>query len=137
VTRSQVYRELAHLADRGLIEPGSAGPRDRQPYRLTAAGRAAFGAWLATDPEPDHLRIPLLLRLTFADGLEPERIREMLTAHRDLHAERLRRYEELERDLAKGDAPGQVRATLAYGIGHERAVLDWLTQLAPQLLGLD
>src|SRR5690348_4915463 len=42
VTRSQVYRELAAMADRGLVTAGAAGPRDRRPYQVTAEGRAAF-----------------------------------------------------------------------------------------------
>jgi hypothetical protein len=48
VTRSQIYLELGRLAQTGLIEDsGEGGPRERRPYRLTAAARAA-GAALPT-----------------------------------------------------------------------------------------
>ena len=52
ITRSQVYRELAALTDRGLLEKGQPGPRDRQPFRLTAAGRAAFRS--GSTPAPNR-----------------------------------------------------------------------------------
>jgi DNA-binding PadR family transcriptional regulator len=43
VTRSQVYRELAALSACGLVTPAGTGPRAKRPYRITGAGRAAFG----------------------------------------------------------------------------------------------
>ena len=40
LTQSQVYRELSAMAERGLIEAGPVGPRERKPYRATPpAGR--------------------------------------------------------------------------------------------------
>src|SRR5436309_1219519 len=51
ITRSQVYRELADLAERGLIERGETGPRDRQPFEITPRGRAVFRDWVNTAPE--------------------------------------------------------------------------------------
>src|SRR5699024_3556261 len=59
LTRSQVYRELKTLSERGLIEAGRAGARDRRPYSLTGDGRAAFQEWLATEPQREVIRYPL------------------------------------------------------------------------------
>jgi len=132
-TRSQVYRELAALAEQGLLERGETGPRDRQPYRLTAAGRAAFREWVNTPPEPENLRIPLLLRLTFADAIEPGRLRAVLAEHRAVHAERLAGYRALDRDLAAGGASEEQRLTLAFGICYESAALGWFDRLPPSL----
>src|SRR5690606_16512211 len=50
ITQSQVYRELATMAASGLVEKGETGARDRTPYRLTDAGRAAFLEWVVRDP---------------------------------------------------------------------------------------
>jgi DNA-binding PadR family transcriptional regulator len=129
ITRSQVYRELAALADRGLLEKGPAGPRDRQPFRLSAAGRAAFRQWVNTSPEPENLRIPLLLRLTFADEIEPGRLHSMLNDHEAVHRRRLEAYRSLDRQLAAGGVPAEQRVTLAFGLGYETAVLRWFGQL--------
>lgn len=129
ITRSQVYRELADLADRGLLERGAPGPRDRQPFRLTAAGRAAFRTWVNTSPEPENLRVPLLLRLTFADAIDPGRLRSMLSEHHAVHQRRLEVYRSVDRQLAAAGSPAEQRVTLAFGIGYETAVLRWFDQL--------
>jgi DNA-binding PadR family transcriptional regulator len=129
ITRSQVYRELADLAERGFVERGDPGPRDRQPYRITALGRAAFRDWVRTPPEPENLRIPLLLRLTFADEIDPDQLRETMSTHRQVHARRLAEYQQLDRDLASGGVEADKRVTLAYGIAYESAVLGWFDQL--------
>ncbi len=129
ITRSQVYRELAALADRGLLERGQTGPRDRQPYQLTTAGRAAFRKWVNTSPEPENLRVPLLLRLTFADAIDPGQLRAMLSEHRAVHKSRLEAYRSLNRQLADAGMPEERRVTLAFGICYETAVLDWFRGL--------
>jgi DNA-binding PadR family transcriptional regulator len=129
ITRSQVYRELADLADRGLLERGPVGPRDRQPYRLTAEGGAAFRAWVNTPPEPENLRIPLLLRLTFADSIDAAQLRQTISEHRAVHAQRLEHYRSLDRQLESIGTPYDQRLTLAYGISYETAVLGWFDRL--------
>jgi DNA-binding PadR family transcriptional regulator len=129
ITRSQVYRELAALADRGLLERGQVGPRDRQPFQLTAAGQAAFRRWVNTSPEPENLRIPLLLRLTFADAIETHQLQDMLADHRAAHAQRLKEYQSLDRQLASQGVPEEQRVTLAFGISYETAVLSWFDTL--------
>jgi DNA-binding PadR family transcriptional regulator len=129
ITRSQVYRELAALADRGLLVRGRVGARDRQPFQLTEAGRAAFRRWANTSPEPENLRIPLLLRLTFADAIDPDRLRPMLAEHRAVHAQRLDTYRTLDRQLAAQGMSDEQRVTLAFGISYETAVLRWFDHL--------
>jgi DNA-binding PadR family transcriptional regulator len=129
ITRSQVYRELAALADRGLLAKGPPGPRDRQPFQLTAAGQAAFRTWVNTSPEPENLRIPLLLRLTFADAIEPGQLRAMLAEHQATHLRRLDAYQSLDQHLAAAGVPAGQRVTLAFGISYETAVLDWFRRL--------
>ncbi len=47
LTQSQVYRELSAMAERGLVDVGPPGPRDRKPFALTDEGRAAFARYLA------------------------------------------------------------------------------------------
>lgn len=134
VTRSQVYRELADLAGRGLIQRGKVGPRDRQPFRITAEGRSAFRTWVNTTPEPENLRMPLLLRLTFADELDPEALKTVLAQHRGIHEDRLNEYRTLDRELSAGGVPAEQRVTLAFGIAYETAVLGWFDRLPPGLI---
>lgn len=94
LTRSQVYRELATLADRGLVRAGPAGPRARQPYRLTDEGRTAFAEWVTRPPGTEQIRYPLLLTIAFGSAVERERLLEFVAEHRALHESRLADYRE-------------------------------------------
>src|SRR5438309_580364 len=83
ITRSQVYLELGRLEQAGLVESlGEEGPRARRPYRITDAGRAAFGQWLlawtAAGPREDQLRSPLLLSVFFGGFLPPDLMERVL-----------------------------------------------------------
>lgn len=133
MTRSQVYRELAALADRGLIEvAGPAGPRSRQPYRITDEGRAAFAAWLAEPPGSEQIRYPLLLTLAFGSFLEGDRLAGFIAEHRAVHEQRLADYRERK---AEGCPDRFVEATVAFGIRYEEGVLAWMDELPAILDG--
>lgn len=134
VTRSQVYRELAAMAAAGLVEAGEPGARDRRPYKLTAAGREAFAAWLHADPGPDVVRIPLLLRLAFLDELAPERLRALAAEQRARHAAELAGYLALERDLVAGGVGPEQLVVLRFGIRYETAVLGWFDEALAEVL---
>jgi len=133
LTRSQVYRELAALADRGLIVAGEKGPRARRRYRLAPAGRAAFKRWVGQPPGPEQIRYPLLLTIAFGSFLSRERLLEFASEHRTVHEVRLAAYAELQ--AVGGDADPYARATLAFGVHYERAVLAWMDELPALLTG--
>jgi DNA-binding PadR family transcriptional regulator len=126
VTRSQVYRELRNLAERGLVEPGATGPRGRRRFAITQAGRRDFAAWIGREPGQELVRFPLLLTLFFADHLPQEQVRAFLDTHRRSHKERLVRY----RAMFEGSSLDSPRAqTLRFGIAYEESFLEWLDSL--------
>jgi DNA-binding PadR family transcriptional regulator len=136
LTQSQVYRELAAMAEAGLVEAGERGPRDRRPYRLTEAGRAAFAEWVLREPGPESIRFPLLLTVLFGRHVPPERLEKFLDQHREVHVSRLAGYQRQHREAAAAgarDAEPYAIATLEFGIAYERAVLDWFDRLPPKL----
>ena len=128
ITRSQVYWDLAALAERGLIVASGTGPRSARPYRLTPAGHDAFLAWVASPPAPENIRFPLLLTLSFGRWLDPRALHEMMIEHRHLHADRLARYES-----SGALADPHLTAVLSFGIHYERAVLEWIDTLPAAL----
>jgi DNA-binding PadR family transcriptional regulator len=133
LTRSQVYRELAWMAEAGLVRAGERGSRDRQPFELTDAGRAAFSAWAETEPGPETIRFPLLLTISFGRHVPPERLAAFITSHRETHARRLADY---EAHLGDGDSEERDpyrEATLAFGLAYERAVLAWFDDLPTEI----
>ncbi len=141
LTQSQVYRELAWMAEAGLVEPGERGARDRRRYALTDAGRTAFDEWVSRTPGAESIRHPLLLTVRFGRHVPPARLAAFLRQHRDAHAEKLRTYEEQADALSAAPEPARdpyQLATLAFGIAYERAVLDWFRTLpAPLSAGSD
>ena len=132
LTQSQVYRELAWMAEAGLVEPGEREARDRRRYALTDTGRAAFREWANRPPGPETIRHSLLLTVRFGRHLPPERLATFLRQHRDAHGEKLRNYEEQAAAMAAAPSPSRdpyAQATLAFGIAYERAVLGWFTEI--------
>ena len=137
LTQSQVYRELAAMAERGLVVAGERGQRDRRPYALTDAGRAAFAEWLARMPGDETIRFPLLLAINFGDRMEPAELHRIVHHHRRLHADRLAEYRRNQELIARHvPEPDPYRlATLTFGIAHERAALEWFEQLPATIRG--
>lgn len=128
ITRSQVYRELATLANRGLVEAGERGPRSRQPYRITPTGHSVFLDWVGQPPPAEQIRFPLLLTLSFGRWLGEEHVQSLLVQHRKDHEARLAGY----RAVGHLDDP-YLAAVLSFGMHYEQAVLDWIEALPAPL----
>ncbi len=127
VTRSQVYRELRTLAELDYVEVGDAGPRERRPHSITAAGKKAFGEWIARDPGPPIIRIPLLLTVFFGEHLPPGRLDEISAQERESHVQALAEFQALYEGYRE-EAP-YVAEVIRFGIGYHQLVLDWLDGL--------
>lgn len=137
VTRSQVYRELRTMTAAGLVKAGQPEARERRPFTITPAGRAAFAEWIAREPGSETIRFPLLLTISFGRHLEPDQLAAFVHRHRAAHARRLAGYEQQRAWAEASDTEPDVyaMATLTFGITYERAVLAWFDQLAPAIRG--
>jgi DNA-binding PadR family transcriptional regulator len=127
VTRSQVYKELRALAAAELVEAGETGPRDRRPYTITAAGRAAFSQWLHADPAPEIMRSPFHLKLFFANHLDSSTLERFVRKYREHNEERLAYYRALEPTIEKVSPNGM--HVLRYGIAARETALRWIDTL--------
>jgi DNA-binding PadR family transcriptional regulator len=128
VTRSQVYRELPTLADRGYVRLGKTGARSSQPYSITAAGKKAFTRWLSQSPGRDHQRNHLLLRSSFGSLHTATQRRQLFAAQRELHEEKLAKLRTQARETT-GDP--YAKATVDFAVTYERALLKWLDAVSP------
>jgi DNA-binding PadR family transcriptional regulator len=128
VTRSQVYRELKTLAAEGYVtEKKKPGPRDRVPYVITAAGKAAFAEWIAKTPGAETVRLPIVLTVFFGRRVPPELLRRYLEKARLEHVTRVDEYRALR---ASGVVKDEYqRAALNVGIGLEETMIDWIESL--------
>ena len=125
VTRSQVYRELKTLAHEGFVTTGATGQRDRVPYAITKAGRAAFAAWIAREPGGGIMRLPVVLTVFFGKHVEPALLQRYLQAERLRHQTQRDRYREMHPHVTE---PFQ-RASLELGIEYEGTMIRWLEGL--------
>lgn len=124
-TRSQVYRELPVLAERGYVRTGKPGPRSSQPYSITAAGKRAFSRWLSEPAGRDQLRNPLLLRAAFGGLHNQNQLAELYATQGEVHSNRLAELREELKAAKKSDDPYRV-ATLEFAIAYQRALIKWL-----------
>jgi DNA-binding PadR family transcriptional regulator len=125
VTRSQVYRELPALAEDGLLRLGKQGPRSSQQYAITAAGKRAFKSWLNTEPGPDNVRSPLILRLVHAGSLTPKQRSGLIESAREQYAAKL----DEAKNAAKGVEDPYAKAAADFTVAHNRAVIKLLDSL--------
>lgn len=126
VTRSQVYRELKLLADAGFVSTLKAGKRDKQPYKLTAAGRKAFRSWIAIEPGPPIMRMPLVLQTFFVEAVDAAKTKAARAKLRAYHAERLMLYRAYESQVDK--TTGSYQA-LRLGIQFQELMMRWIDSL--------
>ncbi|EQD86762.1 PadR family transcriptional regulator [Saccharopolyspora erythraea NRRL 2338] len=122
VTRSQVYRELPALTDAGLLRLGKQGPRSSQQYAITAAGKRAFKSWLNTEPGPDNVRSPLILRLVHSGSLTPKQRAALVDSARVQYAAKL----DEARNAAKATTDPYEKAAADFAVAHNRAVIKLL-----------
>ena len=122
---SQIYPELARLADAGFVEVVGEGARRSRTYGITPAGREEVRRWLL-ETEPNRAqRNETALRWFLVFRLEPDERRVVL-----------------ERELAFVEAAAAERARLAAALDAEgktggfRPVLDLAARVDPAMIGL-
>jgi DNA-binding PadR family transcriptional regulator len=135
--KAQIYRTLAQLVTDGFAAvetvAGSGAP-DRQEHRITAAGRAALAAWLASEPERHVERDPFLARVFFGDGLDDEGLRALFEHRRAVARTRLARFEQMRAGAEAADRGARLRlATLDHGIAQLRTELAWLDTVEKEI----
>ncbi|PKW14547.1 PadR family transcriptional regulator [Saccharopolyspora spinosa] len=125
VTRSQVYRELPALTDAGLLRLGKQGPRSSQQYAITAAGKRAFKSWLNTEPGPDNVRSPLILRLVYSGSLTPKQRSGLVESARAQYAVKV----DEARNAAKAATDPYEKAAADFTVSYNRAIIKLLDSI--------
>ncbi|MEU5722597.1 PadR family transcriptional regulator [Micromonospora sp. NPDC047738] len=125
MTRSQVYRELPVLAEKGLVRLGKPGPRMSQPYALTAAGKRTFSRWLAENPGRDTIRNPTALRIAFGDLHSPSQLKNLYASANEYHSEALAAAREQAKN-AKKEGEAYDASALEFAVAYHKAALSWL-----------
>ncbi len=123
----QIYPELRRLEEAGLIsgEDADTGDRRRRVYRIEPAGRELLLAWLRTPPTVWELRDDALLKLFFADALDPGEALTILDRMRDASRRTTERLLDID---ARGHAarkPPYPKLVLQYGLDFNAWQIAW------------
>ena len=130
----QIYPELKRLAEAGLVvgseEP--TGGRRRTVYEITADGEQELQAWLRLPPETFETRDEGLLKLFFAEAIEPREAMEIARAMREYHEAATNRLREVETMKAKSADPYPL-LVLRAGIESFEWYTDWCRRLEDEI----
>ena len=135
VTKSQIYRELKLLAEHDLVETLEAGARDKQPYQITAEGRAAFREWIRQRPTPPIMRMPIVLEVFFGGDVPFEELARAGAAEQPTLHERVDRHDLAATSADRAREHDRRAALVAADLDDQRAVAK-LGGGVPQQRGL-
>jgi DNA-binding PadR family transcriptional regulator len=126
----RIYAELNRLAEAGLIEVDSHGPRRRKAYRITDTGLTEVRRWLSEE-EVDHtFRLQMLLRSYFFWLMDADSLRAHLEREHRFYAETaatLRSYA-AAKDRGEWGSTPQTRAmriAIEAGVRLNDALAEW------------
>jgi DNA-binding PadR family transcriptional regulator len=135
-SRSQIYKTLPRLLERGLVrarEVSQHARPDKSLYRITAGGRTALRRWLdEVEDEPVDGRVVFPLKLFFCDFASPRTGQAQLEAYRRYVTRRLERYEALRVEPMPIDSR-YARLVLEHGIARARATRAWIDRATADL----
>ena len=82
--QSAIYSELRRLEDLGYVRTvgSTEGPRARQRYRITAAGRRALAAWVASSTPPPIVKDHALLKVWLGHVTDVDTVRSVVDSER-------------------------------------------------------
>ena len=137
LTRSHIYAELEHLGQLGLLEATETVQRDaptKRVYQITLAGSNELQRWLDdTALAEERSRNLFLVRIFFGDRTSRERLAALLDEYEAAARTRMDLLAALVDRLAGRPESVFRRSTAMFGLRHEQAKVDWVTDVRPIL----
>lgn len=130
-TQSQLYGELNKLADAGLIEVTSVGPRGRKEYAATETGRAELLRWILNSGDDPPVRSAELLRVFLLSEIPADEARKHMAAAAEQADADLKHLEEVRDSVnwTQGNTDFYAHAALDYGLRKATMEADWARAL--------
>ena len=129
ISEAQIYPSLERLERANLVRGRSTpqGKRQRRSFDITPQGEAALRGWLsAGEAMPFELRDVGLVKLFFADALDPADAVGLLQAVIERSRERVAALDRIEPEARRYEAAGihHPALTLSLGIAFHKAIID-------------
>ncbi len=138
ISQAQIYPSLELLEEVGYLR-GRSEPRGRRPrrvYEITPEGERALVEWLrGPEPIPFELRDIGLVKLFFADALEPLDAVALLRAVRGRSQERVTTLSAIAPEAEQAAQGGSLYPllTLRMGIAYHQAMVDTCQEFEARL----
>jgi PadR family transcriptional regulator AphA len=126
--KSQVYAVLPRLVEGGYATAKHVRQErlpDKQVYRISKRGEAAFLAWLEEPVDYRSSRSPFLLKVFFGSKLSRDSLVLHVRRKREAAAEELAEYREIEERIKDDERSHLGYVTLRWGIAQARAWIRW------------
>jgi PadR family transcriptional regulator, regulatory protein AphA len=141
ISPAQIYPNLKRLERAGLIKGKSEplGKRRRRTFTISNAGNHVLRDWLRQNgPIPFELRDIGLVKLFFADALDQDDARALLTAVKRRSEERVATLHSIEPASMSTERDGNVypMLTVQMGIAFHQAMLDACREFEQKVLGV-
>ncbi|MDP9868110.1 MULTISPECIES: PadR family transcriptional regulator [Streptosporangium] len=136
-TQSQVYAELARLADADLVKVAAGGPRGRKEYSIAERGLAELRHWL-TEVEPARTgRSEMLLRVFFLGQTHPDQARGYLRREAEVAERQRERLAALKQVVEREESDLSVygRLALEWGLRFSAMQREWAEWAGGQIGG--
>jgi DNA-binding PadR family transcriptional regulator len=135
-SHQQIYMELAHLREQGLVEV-QVQPRDGQlekkTYSLTPLGAEKLREWIGRPIEPSPFKDALMVKMYAGHLADPGEVLAEVHRHRARHIEWLSRLRERNRDMLCNTKLEQGQMfrylTLRRGIRLEEEWVAWCDEV--------
>ena len=125
----QIYGELRHLEQQGLIRGRAVRQRgrpDKRVFTITKAGRQALREFAAAPTKSGALKEDLAVKVYAAAAADPQALVAALNERAARSAVKLERYQRQSDALADPDGTDLGPSlTLARGIAYERENINW------------
>jgi DNA-binding PadR family transcriptional regulator len=133
----QIYGELRHLEQHGLIRGRTVRQRgrpDKRVFTITKAGQQTLREFAAAPTKPGAIKEDLAVKVYAAAIADPESLIAALDQRAAQSAAKLEHYQRQADALADPDGEDLGPSlTLAHGIAYERENINWCTLAAQRL----
>ncbi|HVE91006.1 MAG TPA: PadR family transcriptional regulator [Actinomycetota bacterium] len=137
ISKSQVYGELARLAELGLVKSTAVEQEklpDKRTYELTGQGEQALDEWLSSPKmEADRQRSEFLVRIFFGHRLSRLQLLDLLDRYAQGAAQCRQELQAVVESLGQSPHSQYARATALLGVRVAEAVVAWAEEIRPEL----
>ncbi|HBP62938.1 MAG TPA: hypothetical protein DD730_01400, partial [Desulfosporosinus sp.] len=128
----QLYPELKRLAQKELIsasKPKEGSARGKTRYFITQKGISALEIWLSEPVETESVRLEILLKMYFSNGIKPEIMKKHITEFSISHQKQLDMLNMFQQQLLSVEDlhsnHGDILSVIDFGQKVYKAYIDW------------